>query len=114
MGLIHPNSRLDTLQTFVGPINSGGVSSPHPETETVSLKSKGFPRRRSRAERAIASNRHVEAERDNDCFHRQTGRLWSGSLKRASTWLARVGAERATMAQLARMSDVELHDIGLV
>jgi uncharacterized protein YjiS (DUF1127 family) len=38
----------------------------------------------------------------------------AAALKRASSWLARVGAERATMAQLARMSDVELHDIGLV
>ena len=38
----------------------------------------------------------------------------AAALKRAATWLARVGAERATMAQLARMSDVELHDIGLV
>ena len=38
----------------------------------------------------------------------------AAALKRASTWLARVGAERASMAQLARMSDAELHDIGLV
>jgi uncharacterized protein YjiS (DUF1127 family) len=35
-------------------------------------------------------------------------------LKRALTWPARAGAARRTMAQLARMSDVELRDIGLV
>jgi uncharacterized protein YjiS (DUF1127 family) len=38
----------------------------------------------------------------------------AAAFKRGFTWLARVGAERATMAQLARMSDAELHDIGLV
>jgi uncharacterized protein YjiS (DUF1127 family) len=38
----------------------------------------------------------------------------AAELKRAFTWLAQVGAARASMAQLARMSDAELHDIGLV
>jgi len=40
--------------------------------------------------------------------------LAAGVLKRALTWPARAGAVRTTMAQLARMSDVELRDIGLV
>ena len=35
-------------------------------------------------------------------------------LRRALTWPARAGAARRSMAQLARMSDAELHDIGLV
>jgi uncharacterized protein YjiS (DUF1127 family) len=35
-------------------------------------------------------------------------------IRRALTWPARAGAARSTMAQLARMSDVELRDIGLV
>ncbi len=38
----------------------------------------------------------------------------AAALKRAFAWLAQVGAARATLAQLARMSDAELHDIGLV
>ena len=38
----------------------------------------------------------------------------AAELKRAFTWLAQVGAARASMAQLARMSDIEMHDIGLV
>ncbi len=39
---------------------------------------------------------------------------FGAALKRALAWPARVGAARRTMAQLARMSDVELRDIGLV
>ncbi len=34
-------------------------------------------------------------------------------LRRALTWPARVGAARRAMAQLSRMSDYELRDIGL-
>jgi len=36
------------------------------------------------------------------------------ALRRALTWPARVGAARRTMVQLARMSDYELRDIGLM
>ena len=38
----------------------------------------------------------------------------AAALERAFAWLERVGAARRTMVQLARMSDAELHDIGLV
>jgi uncharacterized protein YjiS (DUF1127 family) len=38
----------------------------------------------------------------------------AAALKHALAWPARAGAARRTMAQLARMSDVELRDIGLV
>jgi len=38
----------------------------------------------------------------------------ASALRRALSWPARVGAERRAMRQLARMSDHELHDIGLV
>lgn len=37
----------------------------------------------------------------------------ASALRRALTWPARVGAARRTMAQLARMSEYELRDIGL-
>lgn len=36
------------------------------------------------------------------------------ALKRAVAWSARISAERRAMRQLARMSDCELSDIGLV
>ncbi len=39
---------------------------------------------------------------------------FGAALKRALSWPARVGAARRTMAQLARMSDAEMRDIGLV
>jgi uncharacterized protein YjiS (DUF1127 family) len=45
---------------------------------------------------------------------RQASRGMAAAIKRALGWPARVGAARRTMAQLARMSDVELRDIGLV
>ena len=35
------------------------------------------------------------------------------ALRRALTWPARVGAARRTLAQLSRMSEYELRDIGL-
>ncbi len=38
----------------------------------------------------------------------------AAGLERALTWLSRAVAARTTMAQLARMSDAELRDIGLV
>jgi len=44
---------------------------------------------------------------------RQTSRAAS-ALRRALAWPARVSAERRAMSQLARMSDYELSDIGLV
>ena len=44
---------------------------------------------------------------------RQTSRA-AAALKRAFTWPARISAERRAMRQLARMSDFELRDIGLV
>jgi uncharacterized protein YjiS (DUF1127 family) len=37
----------------------------------------------------------------------------AAALRRVLSWPARVAAARRTMAQLARMSDVEMHDIGL-
>jgi uncharacterized protein YjiS (DUF1127 family) len=37
----------------------------------------------------------------------------AGTLRRAISWPARVGAARRTMSQLARMSEYELRDIGL-
>ena len=40
--------------------------------------------------------------------------LAAAALKQALTWPARASAARRTMTQLARMSDVELRDIGLV
>ena len=36
------------------------------------------------------------------------------AIRRALSWASRVGAARRAMAQLARMSDAELRDIGLV
>jgi uncharacterized protein YjiS (DUF1127 family) len=36
------------------------------------------------------------------------------ALRRALSWPARISAERRAMSQLARMSDYELRDIGLV
>ena len=36
------------------------------------------------------------------------------ALVRALSWPARVGAARRTMSELARMSDYELRDIGLI
>jgi uncharacterized protein YjiS (DUF1127 family) len=38
----------------------------------------------------------------------------AAALRRALSWPARIGAERKAMSQLARMSDYELRDIGLV
>ncbi len=38
---------------------------------------------------------------------------FSDTLRRALSWPARLGAARRTMAQLSRMSDHELRDIGL-
>jgi uncharacterized protein YjiS (DUF1127 family) len=38
----------------------------------------------------------------------------ASALRRALAWPARVSAERRAMSQLARMSDYELSDIGLV
>jgi uncharacterized protein YjiS (DUF1127 family) len=38
----------------------------------------------------------------------------AAAFERGFAWLSRVGAARSTMAQLARMSDAELRDIGLV
>ena len=38
----------------------------------------------------------------------------AAAFERAVAWLSRVGAARNSMAQLARMSDAELRDIGLV
>jgi uncharacterized protein YjiS (DUF1127 family) len=38
----------------------------------------------------------------------------AAALKRALSWPARISAERRAMGQLARMSDHELSDIGLV
>ncbi len=38
----------------------------------------------------------------------------AASVKRALSWPARISAERRAMSQLARMSDHELSDIGLV
>ena len=45
---------------------------------------------------------------------RQASRGTAAALTRALSWPARVGAARRTMRQIARMSDVELRDIGLV
>ncbi len=36
------------------------------------------------------------------------------AFEHALSWLSRIWAARSTMAQLARMSDAELRDIGLV
>jgi uncharacterized protein YjiS (DUF1127 family) len=36
------------------------------------------------------------------------------AIRRAFSWASRVGAARRAMTQLARMSDTELRDIGLV
>ncbi len=38
----------------------------------------------------------------------------AAALRRAFSWPARISAERRAMRQLARMSDFELRDIGLV
>ncbi|MGA8715992.1 MAG: DUF1127 domain-containing protein [Roseiarcus sp.] len=38
----------------------------------------------------------------------------AAAFEHALSWLSRIGAARSTMAQLARMSDAELRDIGLV
>ncbi len=38
----------------------------------------------------------------------------AASLRRALAWPARISAERRAMRQLARMSDLELRDMGLV
>lgn len=38
----------------------------------------------------------------------------AAALRRALSWPSRVSAERRAMRQLARMSDFELRDIGLV
>ena len=38
----------------------------------------------------------------------------ASALRRALAWTARISAERRAMTQLARMSDHELSDIGLV
>jgi uncharacterized protein YjiS (DUF1127 family) len=38
----------------------------------------------------------------------------AAALKRALSWPARISAERLAMGELARMSDYELSDIGLV
>ena len=38
----------------------------------------------------------------------------AATLRRVLSWPARVAQARRTMAQLARMSDVEMRDIGLV
>ena len=46
-------------------------------------------------------------------FARKASHEAASALKRALAWPARVGAARRAMMQLARMSDYELHDIGL-
>jgi uncharacterized protein YjiS (DUF1127 family) len=38
----------------------------------------------------------------------------AAALRRALSWPSRISAERRAMRQLARMSDLELRDIGLV
>lgn len=38
----------------------------------------------------------------------------AAALRRALFWVSRIGATRKAMTQLARMSDAELRDIGLV
>jgi uncharacterized protein YjiS (DUF1127 family) len=38
----------------------------------------------------------------------------AAALRRALSWPSRIGAERRAMRQLARMSELELRDIGLV
>ncbi len=45
---------------------------------------------------------------------RQASLGMAAAIRRALGWPARVGAARRTMRQLARMSDIELRDIGLV
>jgi len=45
---------------------------------------------------------------------RQASRATAAAIKRALSWPARVSAARRAMRQIARMSDVELRDIGLV
>ena len=45
---------------------------------------------------------------------RQSSLSATAGLRRLLSWPARVAAARRTMAQLARMSDIEMHDIGLV
>jgi uncharacterized protein YjiS (DUF1127 family) len=47
-------------------------------------------------------------------FSRQSSHTAGAALRRMLSWPARVAAARRTMAQLARMSDIEMHDIGLV
>ena len=46
-------------------------------------------------------------------FSSTVSRDAASALRRALNWPARVGAARRTMAQLARMSEYELRDIGL-
>jgi uncharacterized protein YjiS (DUF1127 family) len=45
---------------------------------------------------------------------RQASHAAAAALRRALSWPARISAERRAMSQLARMSDYEMRDIGLV
>ena len=47
-------------------------------------------------------------------FARHPSHAAAATLRRVLSWPARVAQARRTMAQLARMSDVEMRDIGLV